>query len=171
MEFTMKTAQIRYYVFGLVLLGLLTGGCSRVVTVAASDSICKKSVEVHLVGVNEINKSKWESVSMTDYWTPGNTLRQSSQEDMFVFQFGRGPCTFTLDKKDPIRRRWKDRKARYLFILADLPGVFTDKKGNDDERRLILPDINSKRWGLRVKQINIGINENGIEAITVPKPD
>ena len=167
----MKTTQIRCYVFGLVLLGLLTGGCSRVVTVAASDSICKKSVEVHLVGVNEIKKSKWESMSMTDYWKPGNTTRQSAQEDTFVFQFGRGPCTFTLGKKDPIRRRWKDRKARYLFILADLPGVFPDEKGNNDARRLILPAINSKRWGLRVKQINIEINEIDIKAITVPKPD
>ena len=169
----MKITQIRCYVFGLVLLGLLTGGCSRVVTVVASDSICKKSVEVHLVGVNEMDKSRWESESMTDYWTPGNILRKTAQEDgdMFVFQFGRGPCTFTLGKKDPIRRRWKNNKARYLIVLADLPGVFTDKEGNDDVRRLILPDIKSKRWGLRVKQINIEINENRIKAITVPKPD
>ena len=172
----MKTTRFRCFVSGLLLLGLLTGGCStirgsRPVNVTASDPICKKSVEVHLVGVNEIDKPKWETESMTDYWTPGNTLRKTAKDNTYVIQFGRGPCTVTLDKKDPILRRWKSRKVKYLFVLADLPGVFTDKDGNADARRLQLPATNSKRWGWREKQIDIEINEDGIGALTVPKPD
>ncbi len=172
----MKTIQFRHYVLGLLLFGLLTGGCgaitgSRPVNVTASDPICKKSVEVHLVGVNELNKEKWETVSMTDYWTPGNTLRTTAKEYTYVIQFGRGPCTKTLGKKDPIRRIWKKRKAEYLFVLADLPQEHVDEVGNVDKRRLQLPATNSKRWGWREKQIDIEITENGIGALTVPKPD
>lgn len=167
----MKTRQFRCYVFVLVLLVLLTGGCSRVVTVVASDPICNKSVEVHLVGVNRFEKDLWETTSMTDYWTPGSQLRKSAQEYTYVIQFGKGPCEVTLNKKDPIRKAWKTRKAEYLFVLADLPGVFSDSPGNADARRLRLPSVGSKRWGMRKKKIDIRIEESNIVSLTVPAKD
>ena len=171
MEFTMKTIRLRGCILGLLLLGLLTGGCSSGLTVVASDPICNKSVEVHLVGVNRFEKDLWETTSMTDYWTPGNQLRKSAQEYTHVIQFGQGPCEATLDKKDPVRKAWKERKAEYLFVLADLPGVHTDSVGNADPRRLCLPAVGSKRWGLRKKKIEIRIEESNIVSLTVPKED
>ncbi len=172
----MKTIRFRYCVSGLLLFGLLIGGCgavggSRLVNVTASDPICKKSVEVHLVGINSSEKDLWETMSMADYWTPRNQLRKSAQEYTYVIQFGQEPCTVTLGKKDPIRRTWKNRKAEYLLVLADLPGVFTDSPGNADARRLQLPATNSKRWGWREKKIDIRIEESNIVSLTVPKPD
>jgi hypothetical protein len=172
----MKTIQFRHYVLGLLLFGLLTGGCSaisgsRPVNVTASDPICKKSVEVHLVGINSSEKDLWETMSMTDYWTPGNQLRKSAKEHTHVIQFGQGPCTVTLGKKDPIRRTWKNRKVEYLFVLVDLPGVFTDSAGNADARRMQLPATNSKRWGWRDKKIDIRIEESNIVSLTIPAPD
>ena len=172
----MRTIQFRYGVLGLLLFGLLTGGCSsmrgsRPVNVTASDPICKKSVEVHLVGINSSEKDLWETMSMTDYWTPGNQLRKSAKDYAYVIQFGQGPCMVTLGKKDPIRRIWKNRKAEYLFVLADLPGVFTDSTGNADARRLQLPATNSKRWAWRDKKIDIRIEESNIVSLTIPKPD
>jgi hypothetical protein len=175
----MKTIQFRYCVLGLLLCGLLTGGCgmssiiggSRTINVTASDSICKKSVEVHLVGINSSEIDLWKTMSMTDYWTPGNQLRKSAKEYTYVIQFGQGPCMATLGKKDPIRRAWKNRNVEYLFILADLPGVFTDSVGNADARRLQLPAPNSKRWGWRDKKIDIRIEESNIVSLTIPKPD
>ncbi|MHC4325808.1 MAG: hypothetical protein ACYSUX_16180 [Planctomycetota bacterium] len=172
----MKTIRFRYCVSGLLLFGLLTGGCSviggsRPVNVTASDPICNKSVEVHLVGINSSEKDLWQTMSMADYWTPGNQLRKSAREYTYVIQFGRGPCTVTLGKKDPIRRIWKSRKVEYLYVLADLPGVFTDSTGNADARRLQLPATNSKRWGWRDKKIDIRIEESNIVSLTVPKPD
>jgi hypothetical protein len=128
-------------------------------------------VEVHLVGVNRFEKDLWETTSMTDYWTPGNQLRKSAKEYTYVIQFGRGPCEETLSKKDPIRKIWKKRKAEYLFILADLPGVYTDSAGNADVRRLRLPALDSDRWGLRKKKIDIRIEESNIVSLTVPASD
>ena len=172
----MKTIRFTYCISGLLLFGLLTGGCSsirgsRPVNVTASDPICNKSVEVHLVGINSSEIDLWKTMSMTDYWTPGNQLRKSAQEYTYVIQFGQGPCTVTLGKKDPIRGTWKNKKVQYLFVLADLPGVFTDSAGNADARRLQLPATNSKRWGWRDKKIDIRIEESNIISLTVPKPD
>jgi len=172
----MKTIRFRYCVLGLLLFGLLTGGCSsmrgsRPVNVTASNPICNKSVEVHLVGINSSEKDLWQTMSMTDYWTPGNQLRKSAQEYTYVIQYGQGPCTATLGKKDPIRRIWKNRKIEYMFVLADLPGVFTDSVGNADARRMQLPSTNSKRWGWRDKKIDIRIEESNIVSLTIPAPD
>ena len=172
----MKNIRFRYCISGLLLFGLLTGGCSsmrgsRPVNVTASDPICSKSVEVHLVGINSSEKDLWETMSMTDYWTPGNQLRKSAQEYTYVIKFGQGPCMVTLGKKDPIRRTWKNRKIEYMFVLADLPGVFTDSPGNADARRMQLPATNSKRWGFRDKKIDIRIEESNIVSLTIPAPD
>jgi len=167
----MKTMQIGCCVLGILLLGLSTGGCSQPVTVAASDAICKKSVEVHLVGVNRFEKDLWDSTSMTDYWTPGSQLRNSAEEYTYVIQFGRGPCEIALDKKSPVLKAWKTRKAEYMFVLADLPGVFTDSAGNADARRLRLPALGSKRWGMRKKKIDIRIEDSNIVSLTVPASD
>jgi hypothetical protein len=169
-EVTMKTMLIGCCILGALLLSLSTGGCSQSVTVTASDSICKKSVEVHLVGVNRFEKDLWDTTSMTDYWTPGNQLRKSAEEYTYVIQFGRGPCEIVLDKKSPVLKAWKTRKAEYMFVLADLPGVFTDSAGNADPRRLRLPAPGSKRWGLQ-KKIDIKIEESNIVSLTVPKSE
>lgn len=167
----MKTMQIGCCVLGVLLLGLSTGGCSQPVTVTASDAICKKSVEVHLVGVNRFEKDLWDTTSMTDYWTPGSQLRKSAEEYTYVIQFGRGPCEMVVDKKSPVLKVWKTRKAEYMLVLADLPGVFTDSTGNADARRLRLPALGSKRWGMRKKKIDIKVEESNIVSLTVPASD
>ena len=167
----MKTNRFRYFVFVLLFFGLLTKGCTRITSVIASDAICNKSVEVHLVGVNRFERDLWETMSMTDYWTPGNQLLKSAQEYTCVIKFGTGPCTKILSKKHPIRRVWKGKKAEYLFVLADLPGVYTDSIGNTDPRRLRLPAIHSKHWGWRTKKINIRIEEGNIVSLTIPASD
>ena len=167
----MKTKQVGCCVLGMLLLGLAAGGCSQTVTVTASDTICKKSVEVHLVGVNRFEKDKWETTSMTDYWTPGSQLRKSAKEYTYVIQFGRGPCEIALDKKDPVLKVWKERNAEYMFVLADLPGVYTDSAGNADARRLRLPALGSDRWGMRKKKIDTRIEESNVVSLTVPKSD
>lgn len=161
---------------GLLVVGLLAGGCSRVanvmvsrgVSVTAADEVCQKSVEVHLVGVNRFEKDRWDTMSMTDYWQPENPLRKSAEKYTYVIHFGQGPCKATLDKKDPMVGVWKDRQAEYLLVLADLPGVFQDLEGNADARRLQLPALDSAAWGWE-KNIDIAINDNDIVALVVPE--
>ena len=166
----MKTALFKGQVFGLLLIGLLAGGCSRAVNVIAADDICKKSIEVHLVGVNRYEKDTWETMSMTDYWTPPeNQLRKSAKAYTHVIKFGQGPCEILLAKKDPIQGAWKSRKAEYLFVLADLRGIFSDLPGNADARRLILPAVGSDDWGKLTKTIDIRIEGGNIVPLTIPK--
>ncbi len=172
----MNAALWKYKIFGILVTGLIAGGCSgiprnRSISLTATEDVCKKSVEVHLVGVNRSEKEQWEQVSMTEYWQPKNQLRDSAKEYTHVFHFGQGPCEKTLGKKDPIQKVWKKkRKAGYLFILADLPGIFPDMDGNADARRLQLPAPNSKCWELLQTEIKLEIDSSKIVSLTVPKP-
>jgi len=167
----------KYKMFGLLVIGLIAGGCSgipmnRSISLTATEDVCKKSVEVHLVGVNRSEKEQWEQVSMTEYWQPKNQLRDSAKEYTHVFHFGQEPCEKILSKKDPIQKVWKKkRKAGYLFILADLPGIFPDMDGNADARRLQLPAPGSKCWELLQTEIRLEIDSSKIVSLTVPKPD
>lgn len=172
----MNKALWKYKIFGILVAGLIAGGCSgiprnRSISLTATGDVCKKSVEVHLVGVNRSEKEQWEQVSMTEYWQPKNQLRDSAKEYTHVFHFGQEPCEKTLGKKDPIQKVWKKkRKAGYLFILADLPGIFPDMDGNADARRLRLPAPNSKCWELLQTEIKLEIDSSKIVSLTVPKP-
>ena len=174
----MKKALLKPQVIGLLLVGLLTTGCnsasnlvlgSRTVNVIANEDICNKSVEVHLVGVNRFEKDQWETMSMTDYWEPENKMRKSARDYTYVIQFGQEPCEKTLAIKEPIRKIWKKRKVEYLFVLADMPGLFDDMPGNADARRLRLPSPGSSCWGMRQRKINISIESGNVVALTIPK--
>ncbi len=172
----MKTTLLKSQLVGLLMIGLMGTGCRpsnplivRIVNVKAIDDICKKSVEVHLVGVNKSDKERWDGESMTKYWAPNNQLRKSAKNYTHVMQFGQGPCQREFGKKEPIRRIWKSRKAEYLYILADLPGIFDDKDGNADVRRLRIPAFNSECWSLLKNTIKISIDSGGIACLTTNK--
>lgn len=172
----MKTTLLKSQLVGLLMIGLMGTGCRpsnplivRIVNVKAIDDICKKSVEVHLVGVNKSDKERWDGESMTKYWAPNNQLRKSAKNYTHVMQFGQGPCQRELGKKEPIRRIWKSRKAEYLYILADLPEIFDDQGGNADARRLRIPALNSECWPFFEGKININIESGGIVCLTSQK--
>jgi hypothetical protein len=165
----MRTALLKGHVFAVLLVTLLAGGCQsgRRVNVIASDEICRKSVEVHLVEVNRFEKDQWEQVSMTDYWKPGNQLRQSAKDYTCIVRFGQGACKQTLTPDHPVQKVWQDRNAEYLFVLADLPSTFPDLPGNADARRVRLPALDSKCWGLHQREINISIESGKVVPLTV----
>lgn len=171
----MKTRLRKHQVVVLLVVAVLAGGCSqvanvmvtRVASITADEDVCKKSVEVHLVGVNRFEKDKWETMSMTEYWQPDNQLRKSAREYTYVIRFGQEPCERILSKKDPIRKIWKSRRAEYLFVLADLPGIFPDMPGNADARRLQLPALDSASWGWQ-SRINIAVKSSNLVPLAIP---
>lgn len=167
----MKAAMLRIQLRGLLVIALLGSGCSqRIVNVKATEDICGKSVEIHLVGVNESQQRQWDTESMTRYWEPENQLRKSAKQYTHVINFGqRLPCEATLDTKDAVRDEWEKRKAKYLYILADLPGIFEDKDGNADARRLRIPALTSKCWKYKDRKINISVENSGIVCLTAHK--
>ena len=174
----MNTALWKNKVFWLLVVGLLTGGCSgvtnvmvkRFVSVTADENVCKNpSVKVHLIGVNRYEKGQWEEVLMSEYWQPNNQLRKRAKDYTYVIELGQEkPCEGILGKKDPILKVWKNRKAEYLFVLADLPGPHQDSPGNADAWRLQLPALDSRCWGLQSK-IKLTIDNSSIVPLTVPK--
>jgi hypothetical protein len=170
----MKTLLLQSKVFYLLAIGLLGGGCGQVISVTATEDICRKSVEVHLVGVNRFEKDRWDRISMSEYWQPENQLRKSAKDYTYAIKFGRkSSCEVVLDKKaeeeKKIRSEWKGRQVEYIFVLADLPGIFPDQDGNADARRLRLPAPGSKCWRWNQSKINIRIESSNIVALTIPK--
>jgi hypothetical protein len=167
----MRTVLLKGHVFAVLLVSFLAGGClsDRRINITATDEICRKSVEVHLVAVNRFEKELWEQESMTNYWTPGNKLRQSARGYTCIIRFGQGPCKQTLPSNHPIRKIWRARQAEYLFVLADLPGTFTDMPGNADARRVRLPAPDSDCWELTQREINISIESGKVVPLTITK--
>jgi hypothetical protein len=107
---------------------------------------------------------------MSEYWKPRHQFRESAEAYTYVVQFGEEPCERIFGNKDPnhreIRKIWKQRKAEYLYVLADLPGIFPDLPGDADSRRLQLPAIGSKRWKGGQSQIIIEISLNGVTCLS-----
>jgi len=162
----MKPTQLKRYLLGLLLACLLTSGCARTVTVIVDPDACRQAVKVHLVGINETDMDRfdWNDLGISDYWNPDSKLRKMADTYTFPIPYEQPLCRFTLAKHDPIFKIWKERKIKHLFVIADLPGVFTDP-----ERRLQLLSPTSKKWGSSVKDIQIAIHKDSVEQLTFPK--
>ncbi|MCC6661563.1 MAG: hypothetical protein IT437_11835 [Phycisphaerales bacterium] len=127
-------------------------------------------VRVDLVGVNDMDFSRWSGESMSGYWSSGSALRSESRESRHEITFGPGNTgTKTLSKKDKIWDKWKAGRVMHLFVLASLPGVgMADRPGAEDGRRLILP-LDSKRWpGTSV--IKVLVQKSRVTCTTPPAP-
>ncbi len=167
---------------GVVSVAWLGGGCGEgpfdvEVSLAEGDPKLKdedgtvRSIEVNLVAVNDTEKPVWEQVSMSEYWEPGNAIRDSAAKH--VMTFGQGfPKTQVLKKKNAIWRTWlRERQAKHLFILADLPWIQQDKPGDADPRRLILPlEVGKWEWYLwGADTIKIQVSAGGLTSLRQPK--
>jgi len=137
---SMKRVSIVLLAAGLVAAA---GGCHNVrVVLDESDPGLKdakgalKSIEVNIIAVSNTELPKWEGKSMTEYWEPGDELRQSAEKVVMTFGEGK-PTEQTLSSNDPVWDQWDDRYAKHLLILANLPGI-KDQSGAADPRRLIL---------------------------------
>ena len=154
---------------GIVLISLLAvalgAGCNRNVMVTA-EGIGGRSIEVNLIGVSDTEFHRWTTTSMAQYWQPGNPMRENAKK--YVMRFGRDlPQQQILKKNDPIWRVWSKRKAKHLFVLADLRGGFKDAPGNADPRRLILPIY--KCWKWHQDTIAVQLESNGVNCFTLPE--
>jgi len=127
-----------------------------------------KSIEVNIVAVNETELPRWETIPMSEYWDPENPLRKSAVK--CVMTFGEKlPEEQLLKKDDPIWKTWKDRKATWLIILANLPGI-KDQPGWADPRRIHMT-LDSSKWENRYwgsDTIKIQIGSGGLTPLRQP---
>ena len=106
-------------------------------------------IQVHVVGLNYQEAVKWSNFSMSRYWRP------HSERPSHVYLVNLGGTRnrdHILPLSDPIWRQWERAGAVHLFVMADLPGIFEDKPGTEDARRLIVP-LDRKRWPSRTIEI------------------
>lgn len=166
----------------MVCLGWLAGGCGQgpfnveVVLDDKDPGLTDKlgalqSIEVNFVGVNETERPRWEQMSMSEYWQPGNPIRASAKKHVMTFGQGREKQQ-VLKKSNPMWRVWLgERQAKHLFVLAYLPWIRKDQPGDADPRRTTLPlEIGRWEWYLwGADTIRIQLGSGGISCLREPK--
>jgi len=165
----------------IAALALLLAACSSLnplgsskpvahnITITLDKTLENTSLQIDLIGANAVTDlPKWQSYSVTDYWQPGNTTRRDT--DRVTLDFGPGkPATQTFTIKDPKWKQWLATGAANLVIIADLPGVSTDKGGAADPRRLIIP-LADNAWKKSAKApLEILVQESGLRLLTPRK--
>jgi hypothetical protein len=137
------------------------------VTLTIDKPLENTSLQIDLIGANTLaDLPKWTSYSVTEYWQPDNMQRRDASK--ITFQFGRGqPATVTIGRDDPRWQAWLKSGVAHLVIMADLPGAATDRVGNADARRLIIP-LDKKLWKYNAP-LEIVIQEGGIKLLTKQK--
>ncbi len=129
-------------------------------------SLAGTSLELDLVGANPVSDlPKWQTYSVSDYWQPGNVMRHDADKAELTFGEGKG-TTQTFSSADPSWDRWLNSGATNLIILVDLPGISSDKEGNADPRRLIVP-LDIHKWASNT--LVFRIQESGIRLMTPMK--
>jgi hypothetical protein len=131
------------------------------------------SVEVNIFAADATEQEIWKSMSVSEYWKPGDPVRQAAQ--VYVMKFGRDlPIQQTLAEDHAIWSKWQAKHPRNLFIIAYVPGMFGGKAGADDPRRLILP-LDPSRWenfsSREGRQIRIMVKPSGLVCLTPPKAE
>jgi len=131
------------------------------------------SIEVNLVGINEVEYPEWYRQSMTGYWEPDQAMRITAVRKGYahVMTFGEEqPVQHVLYRSNAIWREWEAKGARYLYVLCNFPRNADDQQGNADPRRLVLPlEKNRWRnylWGKRV--ISVEVTPSGLICHTPP---
>lgn len=133
------------------------------------------SLEVDLVGINNSEKGNWENYSVNKYFSPGDSLRSDADRVTLTFT-NEDRETKLLARKDPAWDRWigkllsrqKHKDAKWLFVIANIPGIAQDLPGSQDPRRLILP-LALKAWPVTTKRIEVELKSSGITSNPSPK--
>jgi len=161
----MTTIRYRIWAAVVSLLILTTVGCAKrslapartaawsrpiVVVSAASNVIAEKTVSVDIVGVREVEHYFWSQKPVDVYWRPGDPDRTKAVKyEMREFD-KRNPQE--LDKRDPKWDAWEQNGIRYLFVIADIPGVRDDRK-----LALDLNEVGGKRIEIQVTQEKVDV--------------
>ena len=133
------------------------------------------SVEINLIGVNQVEYPEWSAKSMTAYWEPDHPPRITMVRKGYahVMTFGEEqPIRQVLYRSHSIWNEWEAKGSAHLLVLSNYPRVCKDQAGNADPRRNILP-LEKKRWkgyfwGKRVLWLEV--TPSGLICHTPPKP-
>lgn len=173
----MKFKQLVLQLAPLLLIAVFATGCSssprmgkytyRVVLDEAlrdKNSGIMPSIEVDFVGVNESERSRWDSLSIDDYFSPGNVVRANCNNHTMAFT-NENSQPQQLSAGDGIWNTWSGSSAEEMFIMASIP--ISGDAFSVDPRRLVLP-LNQARWTGGV--IELEIKPSGVVRLTPMRP-
>lgn len=129
-----------------------------------SDSGFVPSIEIDVVGVNEIEKPEWDGLDVDTYFSPSNPRRGDTDRVLLAFS-NEMPEPRTLDVKQPIWDVWRERGATHVFFLARMRKP-TDA-GSADPRKLVLP-LSTEFWNPG-QWIEIAVTPTGLELRSSPQ--
>lgn len=161
----------------LALVALNAVGCSKSTKVARynyrvslTESIRDPnsgfvpSIEIDVVGVNEIEKPEWDGLDVDAYFSPSNPRRRDTDRVLLTFS-NEMPEPRVLDQNQPIWDVWKERGATHVFLLARMRKPVD--AGSEDPRKLVLP-LSSEFWNPN-QWIEIAVMPTGLELRTSPQ--
>jgi hypothetical protein len=126
------------------------------------------SVQVDVIGTSaRSDLPRLEQYPVSQYWKKDDKLRLESQKKSFVFPPA-GAREATLRAADEIWNVWLRSGAEVLMIIADWPGIHTDRPGTSDPRRFIV-SIDEREWK-GVQTLEILVQESGIKLMTPLPP-
>lgn len=137
--------------------------------VRVDNSLKDASMEIHAIGVNPVEATRFAEMSVSDYWKSGNPVRMSNTPQKVKFNLP-SQERMKLSSESPVWNEWLSRGATEIVFIADLPGDYEDKRGNSDRRRIILP-LDSNCWEGDFSDdqaIVIDIGPNGIISMPIP---
>lgn len=122
------------------------------------------SIEVDLIGVNEIERPAWEGYDLDKYWQPGDLRRANADKLSMNLQTG---SPWVIPRNDPKWQRWMQRGATDLLLIANLPGSFTP--GPADPRRVFIP-LDKNAWKASRDTLQIEVQDNLVRVMTPQNP-
>jgi hypothetical protein len=128
--------------------------------VVLDERLLNSSVEVNLVGVNELGRPIWEQLKIDDYWD--SILYHDAPKQ--VMKFGQGlEKKQTLPKKEAHWNQWLKSGSNYLYIIADIPNIISGNLGSADPRVLSLP-LRKDCW--KEKTVVVKIDSSQVQSLT-----
>lgn len=133
-----------------VLPGCSASGPRREVIIgldqALAESSARPTIQVDVVGLNDAERKLWDAKNLSEYWLPGSPARAAMGDRLIPIRYGREfsqPVSISVD--DKVWKAWERAGAKWVYIVANLPGGVADKPGAGDPRRLAI-SLTSKEW-------------------------
>lgn len=149
----MRTLLYKVCAAAVLLLLAMALGCKPRPTIsravvevkADEDLVAEKTASVDIIGVRELERFPWDKKPVDSYWTPGDRDRaKADPKEMRNFDRDNPQ---TLEEDDEIWVTWEEEGLRYLFVIADIPGVDIDK---DRKLDYDLKEVRGKKIQIRV---------------------
>jgi len=131
----------------IVLSGCSSDAQSREIVIGLDQSLSQSAtlptIMVDAIGLTEAERREWDAMPLSAYWMPGSGARTAVKGRTVSARFGperTEPVRVSIDNE--VWTAWRKAGARWLYVVANLPGGVADRPGADDPRRLAVSLMN-----------------------------